>query len=230
MEVAGPIVAFLILGGLVAAAVYAFSRARAGQQLTFGTFVAGYAVLMIAVSAIVLAGGVAALLKAGFSEVGGRDFSYTTSELRYIPIATDVRGEPVPAAVPTEENYYDPSEDDLREDLALGITLSIVGGVMLGLHLLVRRAVGTRVPETDRRNLDRALVLILALIAGIGTLIAAGLGLADWLRRTVLETDLEPFESPPHPGDELAWASVFLALWIVFGSLVWRQFRERAVD
>ncbi len=224
MEIPGPIIGFLVLGGLVAGAVYAFSRARAGKPLTFGTFVAGYAALMVAVSTIVVAGGVAALATAGLSEVGGRDFSYSTREVRYLPTAVGPKGEPVPAAVPSEENLFDPSEDELNEDLALGVMLTAVGCLALGFHLLVRHAVRSRVSADDGRNLDRALALILTVIGATGSLIAGGVGLSDWLRRTIFETELEPFESPPHPGQALAWAAVFLALWLVFGGWAWRQF------
>lgn len=204
MEVFGTLMAVLIVGATVAGIVFVLTRGRT-VELTFASIVAAYANLMIAVSVVAVAAGAALLLKASFAEIGDRDFSYETTAHR--------------------TSASDPSDDDLREDIALGITFSAIGAVVLVTHVTVRRVVGPRVTARHRANLDRVLSLAMSGIGAIGFLIAGGIGLSELLRRTVLETDLGEFESPPQPGDDIGWAIVFLLLWIGFGSIVWRQFR-----
>lgn len=224
MQVVGPLIGLLVFIGVVGGAVYAFTRGRAeGVGITFPTVLAAYVALMVAISTLLIAAGGASLGKAAISEIE-RDYSYNiiiTYET-YEPVAP---GAPVPPATPVEPRK-DPDAADrpLRDDIAEGITFAAIGVVILGAHLALGRAVRRRAERAHQRNIDRALKLVMTAIGGVGFLVAGGIGLSRLLRRTVLETGLREFESPPHPGEPLAWAAVWLVVWLWFGALVWREF------
>ncbi len=225
MEVVGPLIGVLVFIGIVGGAIYAFTLARAAEAgITFPTVIGAYVALMIAISTLLISAGASSLGKAGLSEVAERDFSYSiiVAYETYEPIEP---GQPTPPPKPIQPRK-DPDAADrpLREDIAEGITFAAIGAVILGAHLALGRAVRRRANAAQQRVVDRALKLTMTAIGGVGFLIAGGIGLSRLLRRTVLEADLREFESPPHPGEPLAWAAVFFVLWLWFGALVWREF------
>ena len=235
MEVVGFLIGPVVFFGIVGGIIWAF--ARGWSDIRFSSVVSGYVAIMTAVSLFVIAGGAASLLKAGFSEIGGRDFSYYVSrDLGAKPVPAEgpsgrsvEQAQPAEPAQPVEpEEPIDYSDRELRDDVADGITFTAVGLFILAVHQGLGRAIRRRVVPAHQRTINRALGLGMTLIGGAGFLISGGVGLSQLLRRTILEADLQPFESPPQPGGSLAWAIVFLVLWLGFGYRVWRDLRGEA--
>ena len=241
MWVLGILLPVLVIG-LIVAAVVAFMRSRAveGGGITFSAVLVGYVALAMLVSVFLLAAGSASLIKTGFSGAVGRDFSYDiTLEPRYPPYELPYSPEPTPTAepgypakpvypvYPEPEAWVDPSDNALRNDIAVGVTLVFLGLALFAVH-------GTAAVVLRRRGaqgtdfVSRVYNLLGLAGASIAFLASGGAALHGIIRRYALETDKLSSWEMPHPGETLAFAVVFLPLSLWFGWRVWQEFAREA--
>ena len=221
----------LLLIGVIVAAVVAFVRGRAA--ITFSGVLMGYVALAMLISVFLLASGGALLIKTGLSEAVGRDFSYNTElEPRYSPREPPYYPEPDVAPVyprPEPETWVDPSDNDLRNDIAAGVTLVFVGLTLFAVHA-VAAVVLRRRGAQGADFVSRVYNLLGLAGASIGFLASGGNAVYGIIRRYALETEnLEPWDFP-HPGEPLAFAAVFLPLSLWFGWRVWQEFAGEAPE
>jgi hypothetical protein len=189
----------LLVLGLVGAGVVALMKGK----LTMPMLAHGYTAVVLGIALVMTLVGGAYLLKAGLSELIGRDFSYTIWPSYY--------GEPYPSA-----------ETMFKDDIVLGITLVIIGGVVGGIHFLGMRLAAARNlvhAAIIERTYDIAM-LVVGTAVGLTSVIML---INDLLRRYVVTDANRPVEQLPHPGNPLAFAVFFLPLWIYFGVRVWRS-------
>lgn len=192
-----PFLFLLLIGG----AVVALWRGR----LTFAAIIHAYTALILGVCVILALVGGALLLKATFSEVVARDFSYQTEG--YPP--TGPYGGP-PSA-----------ETQARNDVATGITLLVIGVLLGAAHAfggVVAARRNTAYAGAVARGFD-TVMLCVATAVGLASVIML---LNDLLRRYVVTDSARPAYEMPHPGGPLAFVLTFLPLWVFFAARVWR--------
>lgn len=217
-NVIGALVPFLILG-LVAAGVVALVRGRHEEipPLTFATAVHAYTAAVLVVCVILVAIGGALVLKAVFSEIGPRDFSY---ELAAQPLYY----EPGPYAVPanTAPDAEERAKNAARDDIALGTTFLAVG-IVLGLVHGFGKVAAARRDRGYERVISRLVDVVLLATGTIVGLASIAFLLNELLRRYLLTSDTRDPWDVPHPGEPLGLTITFLPLWAVFGFRIWRS-------
>lgn len=226
-----PLAILATLGALVATGVFVVSRVRSGEPLglSFRTILVGYFHLMSIVAVLLLATGLTTLLKAGLSEVFGREFSYWIPRVVVAKPVPPQPGAPRPVE-PAPEQLEEQRQRELRrieqqvrEDLIQGGTLALVGAIFWPLHAWGRR----RIVPADNAWLAffaRAHLTILLLLFSLIGIISLATGLYQLLRFALLPTTEDL--SPQPPGESVALALVFVPLWLFFLATALRQMRQ----
>jgi hypothetical protein len=205
------IVLALIVGGIV----LLVRRGAEGWSVDFLSVVLGYAATAMLVGVFMVVTGASLLLKAGFAEVGVRDFSYDVQpQTIYEPYAGPSTGR-TPQTV-------DPSDSAIRDDVASGISLTFAGGVLFAVHAFgatVLRRRGVRGDQLVTRTYN----LIGLAVATLGLLGSGAAALNDIVRRFVVRgATVQPWQVR-HPGEALALAMVLLAPLLWFGWRLWQE-------
>ncbi len=195
-----------VIGAVIVALVR--GRKEGAPPLTFATAVHGYATVVLGVCIILALFGVALILKSASSEIGPRDFSYT------VPATGDFR----PSGTLSGEQV---ARNDARNDMAIGVTLLVVGGVLGVLHGFGRIAAARR-DAGYARTLSRWFDVVMLAGATVAGLTSTAFLLSEVLRRYILTVENRQPWDIPHPGEPLAFAIVFVPLWMFFGVRVWR--------
>lgn len=225
----------LVPAALIAALVLFTLRARAGEPFTvrLALLFRLYLYLMSLVSLMVMVFGLAFLLNAGFTPAFGKDFSYQAPPL-YRPIekATPppAKGEGPEAAVPQgasnlEEQRANRDKElnrQFREGLINGIIMTALGGVVWVTHTVARRRMDAPL-ERKENLLNRAYVMVLLLIFGIGSIVGLTSGLSQAVKFAVAGDE---YTYRSAPGNSLAIAIMFVPFWIYYLIAVFREVRQ----
>ena len=217
MAFLGILVPLFVVGLIVTAAV-AVMRARAGNGhgITFPVILLAYVSTAMFISIFLVAVGSALLIKPALGGIIGTDFSYNNEPgEQYMPSGG--------------KTWVNPSDDAIRNDIAVGVTLVFVGVTLFAIHG-VAAAVLRRRQAQGEQLISRAYNLLGLAMASIGFLGGGGSAVHDVLRRYVLDTGgPHSWEwETPHPGGALATAIVFLPLALWFGWRVWQEFALEA--
>lgn len=202
-----------VLGVLIAAGIFVLQRVRSGQpvQLSFRTIAAAYFHLMAIACFLVMTVGITTGLKAGLSEVFGREFSYYRPAVATKVAPPDMGRPPVTPPEDVIERSRRDAERQYQNDLIQGVTLAVVGAVLWGLHTIGRRQV---TPDEARAFFSRGHSTVLLAIFGIVGVVALPVGLYELLRFFLVTAD-EGFRSQP-PGASVATALVFVPVWMFY--------------
>lgn len=226
-----PLVVLVAIGALVAVVLFAATRVRSGAPdgLSLRTLLVGYFHLMSIVAALVLATGLTTLLKAGMSEIFGREFSYWTPPR---VVAKPVPLEPgAPRAVePSPEQLEEQRQSALRriaqqvrEDLVQGGTLALAGAILWLLHAWGRRRIVVA-DDAWRAFFARAHLTILLLLFSLIGIISLPMGIYQLLRFYLIPAAEDV--PPQPPGESVAMAVVFVPLWLFYLAAALRQMRR----
>ena len=223
---------------LIALGVFVVIRVRSGESLvlSFRTILLAYFYLMSITSFLVLTVGLSMGVKAGLSDVLGREFSYYTKPaVRMVEAAIPVGpGEPRRAPelkaepVPEEElaRQLRRVEREYQEDLIRSGTMVVVGGLIWGLHVWGRRRLqGTE--EAAQSFFSKAYATILLAIFGIVGVVSLTTGAYEMLRYLIIEPD--EFGSRQQPGGSVSTALIFAPVWFYFLISVMRRGRQEAL-
>ena len=238
MEEVLPFLVFvLVLGGLVAAigaAVFLIIRVRSGEAVSFPMrlLFRVYLYVISAVSVVILVVGLSGLVEAGLGAVLGKEFSYHPSFAKVASRPVEVKPPGVepsaPAVVePTPEEEEAQRAEGLdrafKEGILNGLSLTLVGAVILGLHIWGRR----RLEEEDERAgmLNRVYLFLLLAIFGVVALITLPLAINDTLRYYIIDS-AEEF-SRVRPGGRLAAALVTVPVWAFYLLATLRALRRQ---
>lgn len=207
----------LIIGGVV----YVILKLRGNTSIRF-SFRSSlrayfYVVLLISVGLFAL-GGVSTLLKVGFGEAVGREFSYGEVYEDHRRIQEDhqrmqERGENQPEHLqPQEELRPLPEKVSLamKTSLINGVSLTIIGLFLLLVHFFGRRWVETKEEQADL--LHKAYWIVGLVIFAIATIVSLTEGVPAALRYALLAND----RGTESPGESLSIAIVALPLWIFY--------------
>ena len=196
-------------------------------------FLRSYLYLATAIGLIIMLIGIAGLAKVTLGEVADRDFSYNVYP---IPEPRPVPAEPTapaekPGAPPVESRDAQLLRRDKqinrekKDDLINGLTLAMVGAIVLGAHDLLRRRMESGLDSTQN-TLKRAFVFIMLVTLSIGSLVSLSTGISELLRFYLVEPAAE-FETKNPPGDKLGFAIAFVPVWIYFIFLAVRQYGRK---
>lgn len=231
MGAIGIVVAVAVAAALLGGFSYVVMRTRSGESLQvslrlplrlylFAGVIAGLVVLTI---------GSAGLVRAGLGYGLGKEFSYYPA---YIPLPAPLRAaEPslpppqagVPPAPPTPANP--PTLEEQRamrakgldraaqEGLINGISYTLVGLVIWGVHVLARRRLETA--EEREGALSRGYLVLVAAVFFIIVLVNLPQAIFGLVRFYVLEP-LGEFATPRPPGENLAFAVAALPAWVTY--------------
>ena len=214
---------FPILGGLlglvipiliIVGIVYFIIKIRSGVSIRFSYRVAlrvyFYTVILISIGLGGL-GGASTLLKVGFGEVLGREFSYGSvyEEHRYSQEPKTNKDAP-PDAGDERRSLPEKVELEMKGSLINGVSLAAIGLFLLLTHLLSRWWIET---ENERLDSLRKLYLIAGLVFfSIVTICSLAAGIPETLRYALL--DIMPGEESP--GEPLSIAIIALPAWIYY--------------
>ncbi len=215
-----------VLATLVAFGAFIATRMRSGEAmpLSFRTILLVYLYLMCVASFLVFTAGLSVGTKALLSNPFGREFSYHT----YVPPAFPA---PVDGAKTTPPEVRDEqvnrstreAERQYKNDLIQGATLTILGGLIWGLHWYARRRMQSAA-DPSSQFFNKAYSAILLAIFGIAGIVSLTTGVYDVLRYALLESD--EFSGRNPPGSSIASAIVFVPCWFYYLTAVMSHSRQ----
>lgn len=197
--------------GLIVWAVVGFTR-RGGEPFTLATATALYARVALIGGVLMSLTGAGIIIKAGFGFIN-LAYSYYQQYAYATGGATPVckSGAPCPpdTAIFTQNSYY---EQQRGQDLVLGITLLVIGIVVVVAHLYLARAVAGMAggsPAWVTRGTQLALTVMTAIVA----IPSAAFGLYMMLSYFIVGTSQQ--NQQPW-GESLGLAIAFVPAWIYF--------------
>ena len=212
----GLVIPLLIIGGIV----YVILKLRGSASLRFSyqdaLRVYFYAMILISVGLLAL-GGVSTLLKVGFGEIVGREFSYgqVYEEHRSIQERLANQERLDNQLYPTK---FEEETRSLTEKVEFAMQTSLINGVSLtaiGIFLWLVHFFGRHWVETQNQRSDslRKLYLMAGLIIfAMTTIVSLSTGIPEALRYALL--DINPGEESP--GEPLSIAIVGLPVWLLY--------------
>ncbi|MSQ13408.1 MAG: hypothetical protein EXR47_04630 [Dehalococcoidia bacterium] len=224
----GAVAPIAIAVGVVIALVvgisYVVMRSRSGESLQVSLRLPLRLYLLAGVIAglVLLTIGAAGLVRAGLGYGLDKEFSYYPV---YFPSAPLRVPEPVapppqkemPLASPTLEEERETRAKGLdraaQEGLLKGISYTLVGAVILGVHVLARRRLETA--EEREGSLSRGYLVLVAAIFFIIVLVNLPQAIFGLVRFYVLEP-LSEFDGRRPPGENLAFAVAALPAWVTY--------------
>ena len=212
----GLVIPLLIIGGIV----YVILKLRGSASLRFSyqdaLRVYFYAMILISVGLLAL-GGVSTLLKVGFGEIVGREFSYGQvyeehrSNQERLANQERLDNQLYPTKFEEEtRSLTEKVEVAMRTSLINGVSLTAIGVFLWLVHFFGRRLVET---QDQRSDSLRKLYLMAALtIFAMTTIVSLSTGIPEALRYALL--DINPGEESP--GEPLSIAIVGLPVWLFY--------------
>ena len=190
---------------------------RAGDTLLFSfrTILLAYVYFMSIASLLVFTGGLSVGVKALLSDAFGREFSYYTHKMAaQSPLMKVDNGEDPTMQVERLREELGRSqleaERQYKSDLVQAGTLTLIGGVLWGLHSMGRR----RFQHADNPYNEffyKAYAAILLALFGVAGITSLTSGVYETLRFFLIPTD--EFSYGSQPGDAIGAAIVFVPVW-----------------
>jgi hypothetical protein len=197
---------------LIVWAVVGFTR-RGGEPFTLATATALYARVALIGGILMSLIGVGTIIKAGFGYINlaysyYQPYAYAASGSQPVCKGVDPSSCPPWTPVLTQNSFY---EQQRGQDLVLGITLLVIGIVVVVAHLYLARAVAGMAggsPAWVTRGTQLALTVMTAIV-GIPS---AAFGLYQMLSYFIIG----PSQSQGPWGESLGLAIAFVPAWIYF--------------
>ena len=212
----GLVIPLLIIGGIV----YFILKLRRGASLIFSyqdaLRVYFYAMILISVGLLAL-GGVSTLLKVGFGEIVGREFSYGEVYVEHRSIQKRLANQErldnqlYPTIIEQEtRSLTEKVEFAMRTSLINGVSLTAIGVFLWLVHFFGRRWVETQDQRSD--SLRKLYLMAGLIIFAMTTIVSLSTGIPEALRYALL--DINPGEESP--GEPLSVAIVGLPVWLFY--------------
>jgi hypothetical protein len=195
--------------GLIVWAVVGFTR-RGGEPFTLATATALYARVALIGGVVMSLIGAGTIIKAGFGFINLAYSYYQPYAYASSPNPPLCKGTVCPpdTSILTQNSYY---EQQRGQDLVLGITLLVIGIVVVVAHLYLSRAVAGMAggsPAWVTRGTQLALTVVTAIV-GIPS---AAFGLYQMLSYFIIG----PSQSQGPWGESLGLAIAFVPAWLYF--------------
>lgn len=216
-------IAFLAL--LAVMAVVFFQR-RDAIDLSPRGLLRTYLYLASLAGIITLAIGLASLANYGIAVAFGSDVIYGGSPVARQAIARCPPGatgcvELTPADLELQRRQEKEGRDRRHaEDLLRGLTFTAFGGLVWGAHWVARRGLDA---DEGASGLRRAYLMLGTVIFGLATVIMLPTGTYQALSAAILPADQFTYR---HPADQLGGGLACLPIWLLFLTLLRRDFRS----
>ena len=212
----GLVIPLLIIEGIV----YVILKLRGSASLRFSyrdaLRVYFYAMILISVGLLAL-GGVSTLLKVGFGEIVGREFSYGQvyeehrSNQERLANQERLDNQLYPTKFEEEtRSLTEKVEFAMRTSLINGVSLTAIGVFLWLVHFFGRRWVETQDQRSD--SLRKLYLMAGLIIFAMTTIVSLSTGIPEALRYALL--DINPGEESP--GEPLSIAIVGLPVWLFY--------------
>lgn len=213
----GLAVPVLLIGGII----YLIMRLRSSNpiRVSYRAVLRTYFYVVILVSIGLAGGGISTLFKVGFAEMFGPEFSYGSiyEEHRWeqenaYQRQLDARNPDYPKSAADFEprTLEEEIEFTQKSTIINGVTITLIGVLLLIVHIFGRRRVETVEEKSDAH---RRLYLVIGLVIfAIVTVVTLATGLPEALRYAILEVN--PGEESP--GGALSVAIVALPIWLYY--------------
>jgi hypothetical protein len=228
MDIIFPILGLAIPILIIVGIVYFILKIKAGIPIRFSyrgaLRVYFYVVILISVGLGGL-GGVSTLLKVGFGEMVGREFSYGNVYEEHRDDQQRAINENYPADTGDEtRSLPEKVELEMKGSLINGVSLAVIGMFLLLVHLLGRWWVerGDERSDSLRRLYLMAGLVIFALV----TIVSLATGIPESLRYALL--DVNPGDESP--GEPLSIAIVALPVWICYLVATLKNIRTSSIE
>ena len=228
MDIIFPILGLAIPILIIVGIVYFILKIKADLPISFSyrgaLRVYFYVVILISVGLGGL-GGVSTLLKVGFGEMVGREFSYGNVYEEHRDDQQREKDEDHPADTEDEtRSLPEKVELEMKGSLINGLSLAVIGMFLLLVHFLGR----WWLERGDvRSDLLRSLYLMAGLVIfAIVTIVSLATGIPETLRYVLL--DINPGEESP--GEALSIAIVALPVWICYLVATLRNIRTSLLE
>ena len=189
----------LVPAVLILAVAFVYVRQQRGQPVDINTGATAYAVILIALGALMLTVGVAQLLTAIMAEIDG-DYTYG------VPFATF--GE---TGFQDSTGFGTADDVDTRQDndVAAGLALLIAGALAVGAHIWLRGWLAGN-GRLDH-GMEAAWDILVALVTGLIAIVLIGQMLDETLSRAISDDDTSA------AGSTIAQMVAVAGLWAVYG-------------
>ncbi len=204
-----PIAIVGLAAAAVATSIIMLRRRERPERIPFSGILFGYAGLMVLIGIFLATAGIALVGKAAFAIVD-QDFSYDRDRNGFSDYSTQ-----------ESPKTDDEIEDDMREDVIVGVVLLFVGGVMVAPHAFGTALLRRRRAQGER-PVARGISLIGLATSTIGFLAAGGTALALVLQR--FADDSAEGWRDHHPGEPLALALLLAPLAAWFAYRLWSEY------
>jgi hypothetical protein len=228
MDIIFPILGLAIPILIIVGIVYFILKIKADLPISFSyrgaLRVYFYVVILISVGLGGL-GGVSTLLKVGFGETVGREFSYGNVYEEHRDDQQREKNEDHPADTEDEtRSLPEKVELEMKGSLINGVSLAVIGMFLLLVHFLGRWWLER---GDERSDLLRRLYLMAGLVIfAIVTIVSLATGIPETLRYVLL--DINPGEESP--GEALSIAIVALPVWICYLVATLRNIRTSLLE
>tara|TARA_B100000809_G_scaffold135754_1_gene133343 strand:+ start:295 stop:990 length:696 start_codon:yes stop_codon:yes gene_type:complete len=228
MDIIFPILGLAIPILIIVGIVYFILKIKADLPISFSyrgaLRVYFYVVILISVGLGGL-GGVSTLLKVGFGEMVGREFSYGNVYEEHRDDQQREKNEDYPTDTEDEtRSLPEKVELEMKGSLINGVSLAVIGMFLLLVHFLGRWWLER---GDERSDLLRRLYLMAGLVIfAIVTIVSLATGIPETLRYVLL--DINPGEESP--GEALSIAIVALPVWICYLVATLRNIRTSLLE
>jgi hypothetical protein len=187
--------------GLIIWAIVGFTRRGGGEPFTLASATALYARVLMIVGVVMALSGVGTTLKAAFGYINIAYSYYGPSVYAQAPSPTGST-----AGLEPVTSYMDQQRG---QDLVLGITLLVIGVLVLAGHYYLARAVAHMVGGSPGW-VTRGFVLALTVVTAIAGIWSTAVGLNQLLSYFILG----PSQSQQPWGESMGMAIAFVPAWI----------------
>jgi len=220
----GILVPVAILGLLVVGAAMLFRRGGDGLDFAPRNLLRLYLFIASLAGIVVLSIGLSGILNAGFAAMFGNGFVYGTPFSAIAPACPPniSPGSPECKANPPDFAERQAREIERRrgEDVIRGITFAVFGALFWGAHWAARRSVVG--PDEPLLGMRRGYLMLGTVIFGLSTVVLLPMGIYQALSYLILPATDGFYRQGA--GESLSGGIVTLPIWLIYLSLVIREF------
>jgi len=168
-------------------------------------------IAILVCTALVCIGGLSTLLRVGFGEVVGPEFSYgNVYENHNFETAENPWNSPTFDGSKVGRSLSEKLDLEMRENLINGVSLASIGLILLTTHWVIRSRIERFSERSD--SINKLFKIGGLVIFAIVTLISLATGIPETLSYAML--DVDPGDSSP--GESISIAVVALPIWIYY--------------
>lgn len=189
---------FLVPAIFILVVAFVYVRQHRGQTVDINTGTSAYAVILIALGALLMTIGVAQLLTAIMAEIDA-DYTYGTAGFDEFTIGANIE---------SDDGFGQDTDDRQERDVATGLALFVTGALAIGVHLWLRGWLKGQ--GRFDRGVEGAWDVLFTLVIGLTMVALVGQMLDETFNRAFTDNDSSA------AGSTIAQMVAVLGLWAVY--------------